>query len=115
MKPLQQDDRIASRWIVLVLLGVVAISALSVSWVFVRIPPNLAAREAAPDIDRDAPRVINGVDWSLFSEAAPGIELREKQQQRLRSYGWVDRDRGIVHIPIDDAIDIYLSRGGQSR
>lgn len=37
--------------------------------------------------------------------------LRERQSRDLDSYGWVDRDRGIVHIPIDRAIDLVLERG----
>jgi hypothetical protein len=36
---------------------------------------------------------------------------REQQSNALKSYGWVDRDRGIVHIPIDRAIDLILERG----
>ena len=42
-------------------------------------------------------------------------ELRESEQKRLDSYGWVDRNAGIVHIPIDDAIKLTLQRGLPSR
>ncbi len=37
--------------------------------------------------------------------------LREQQTAALDTYGWVDRDRGIVHIPIDRAMDLILERG----
>jgi hypothetical protein len=40
-------------------------------------------------------------------------QLRQIQTRRLNSYGWVDRDRGVVHIPIDRAIDLALERGLQ--
>jgi len=42
-------------------------------------------------------------------------ELRESEEKRLDSYGWVDRNAGIVHIPIDDAIKLTLQRGLPSR
>lgn len=31
--------------------------------------------------------------------------------ERLSEYGWVDRGRGLVHIPIDKAIQILVERG----
>ena len=42
-------------------------------------------------------------------------ELRAKDQQELDSYGWVDRTRGIVHIPIEKAMDLILERGLPAR
>ncbi len=29
----------------------------------------------------------------------------------LKSYGWIDRDKGVVRIPIDRAIEILAERG----
>ena len=40
------------------------------------------------------------------------VEVRKQQSSALDSYGWVDRSRGIVHIPIDRAMDLILARGG---
>jgi hypothetical protein len=38
-------------------------------------------------------------------------EMRRDEQERLTSYGWVDRSRGTVHIPIERALDLTLQRG----
>ena len=38
-------------------------------------------------------------------------ELRAREEQTLDSYGWVDREKGIVRIPIDRAIDLTIERG----
>jgi hypothetical protein len=38
-------------------------------------------------------------------------ELKSAQLERLTSYGWVDQNAGIVHIPIDDAMRIVAERG----
>src|SRR5262245_33758496 len=33
----------------------------------------------------------------------------------LESYGWIDKEKGTVHIPIEDAIRLTLERGLPSR
>jgi hypothetical protein len=38
-------------------------------------------------------------------------EFRVKEDQQLHSYGWMDKNAGIVHIPIEDAIRLMLERG----
>lgn len=35
--------------------------------------------------------------------------LRARQNQRLTSYGWIDRGAGIAHIPVERAIELLLS------
>ena len=37
--------------------------------------------------------------------------LRKEEDRRLSSYEWIDREKGIVRIPIDRAIDLQLQRG----
>lgn len=37
--------------------------------------------------------------------------FRAAKQERLTSYGWVDRAQGIVHIPIDEAMKRIAERG----
>jgi hypothetical protein len=41
--------------------------------------------------------------------------LRAREDEALRSYGWVDRNGGVVRIPIDRAIELTLERGLPSR
>ncbi len=38
-------------------------------------------------------------------------ELRSEEDALLKSYGWVDRTAGTLHIPIDRAMEILLERG----
>ena len=48
----------------------------------------------------------------------PGRELTEYEQsvrRQLDTYGWVDRPQGIVHIPIERAIELTLERGLPAR
>lgn len=41
--------------------------------------------------------------------------LKEGQNERLDSYGWTDKAAGVVHIPIDRAIDLTLRQGLPAR
>jgi len=43
--------------------------------------------------------------------AADLARLKEEELSRLNGYGWVDRNTGVAHIPIERAIDI-LARSG---
>ena len=36
---------------------------------------------------------------------------KHAETQRLETYGWIDRPNGLVHVPIEIAIDRVLSRG----
>jgi len=38
------------------------------------------------------------------------FEFRTKENERLRSYGWVDKNAWTVHIPIEDAMRLMLER-----
>src|SRR5205823_2851973 len=38
---------------------------------------------------------------------------RQRQQERLESYGWVDRKRELIHVPIERAYDAVLASEGE--
>jgi hypothetical protein len=42
-------------------------------------------------------------------------DLRANEDRRLQGYGWVDRNAGIVHIPIDVAMKRVVEQGLPSR
>jgi len=41
-------------------------------------------------------------------------EMRAAQDKALNSYGYVDRQKGVVHIPIEEAKKLALQRVGQA-
>jgi hypothetical protein len=63
-----------------------------------------AGLQNQPDRLPPAPRLqISGtVHWE---------EYRAAEEQRLTTYGWMDRPSGAVHIPIDRAMALVLERG----
>ncbi len=64
-----------------------------------------------PEVLRAAPRTISGVAQTPILLDREGQRLRERQRRHLESFGWVDRAAGVVHIPIDDAIDRVVEEG----
>jgi len=58
----------------------------------------------APDRVPPAPRLEIHTEghWRVF---------RDAEKTRLSSYGWMDRNTGAVHIPIDRAMDLIAERG----
>jgi hypothetical protein len=42
-------------------------------------------------------------------------ELRAKEDEVLRTYGWVDKNAGVVRIPIEEAMKLTLERGLPAR
>jgi hypothetical protein len=63
-------------------------------------------------------RIVTRSDIRTFPE--PRLEENERtelrsyadeEQQRLATYDWVDKDKGIVRIPIDRAMELIVQRG----
>lgn len=42
-------------------------------------------------------------------------ELRQANEERLGSYGWVDQSHGIVHIPIERAMDLEVKNANDRK
>jgi hypothetical protein len=51
------------------------------------------------------------IDDRNFGPATDEELARASARQRLDSYGWVDRERGLVHVPLSVAIELYLQEG----
>lgn len=70
-------------------------------------PPNPMAMTGAQQFP-PAPRI----------EDHPAVEiqeLHESENKILSTYGWTDKNNGIVRIPIDKAMDLQLERGFPTR
>jgi hypothetical protein len=42
-------------------------------------------------------------------------ELRHAENEKLTSYGWVDKEGGVARIPVDRAMEVMLQRGLPAR
>lgn len=68
------------------------------------VAPNLAPLERFPK-----------PNLSIDDDHSERVALYAAENKKLNSYGWVDRSNGIVHIPIDRAMDLLLQRGLPAR
>src|SRR5205823_11440163 len=51
-------------------------------------------------------------------QSNPGADMQsywQSQQTLLNTYGWIDRQNGIVRMPIDRAMEVLLERGLPTR
>ena len=76
----------------------------------------LLIRESSERVDtRRYPLAVNGrLPAEPRLQQFPRNELyefRTKEDAELHSYGWVDKNAGTVHIPIEDAMSLMLQRG----
>ena len=51
----------------------------------------------------------------LVKEHDDLVTVRKEEEERLDTYGWVDKERGIVRIPIARAMELVAKEGLQSR
>jgi len=54
-------------------------------------------------------------DLAIDDDHAQRVALYAAQNQKLNSYGWEDQSNGIVHIPIERAMDLVVKRGLPTR
>jgi hypothetical protein len=70
-------------------------------------PPSPLAPEARLPPE---PR-LQGAPGSVSSPAEDIRRFREQEDQTLNSYGWIDQQRGIIRIPIEQAKKLIEQKG----
>ena len=117
MKDVEEREDVPPRAILGLTLGFVLLVAVGVLLVVLLL--KLARREpsasAVPSRAMQQREEVNHLELSLFATAPRESKSRARAIERLGSYGYVDRQRGIVHIPIDRAIDLYVDRHAAPR
>jgi hypothetical protein len=95
-------------WGVITLVVSVAIMLSGSWWVFRKFQYFAASRQmgtaVGPPIEPPPPRLE-------ISQDAEWIATFQKEQAILHSYGWVDRSRGLIRIPIERQMQIIAERG----
>jgi hypothetical protein len=109
--PPAQHDRLPSLRILAVGGGwmvIIALSVLGVRWWQGMSMP--AVRAGAPaQMGASEIAIVNQRPFALENEAPL---LRAEQGARLESYGWVDRRAGVIHMPVERAMEQVLATEG---
>lgn len=68
--------------------------------------PNEDMRSPKPEVANKFP-----LPRLEVNERSELYDFRRKEEDTLNTYGWVDQNAGVVHIPIDRAMQILAHRG----
>ena len=107
--PKTEDDRIDSRTVLLVGVGALLVFALGglASSAFLR--HRVSERPGPPLPAELGQSKIAMVEQRLFALPQRGAIDRTARLERLGSYGWVDREKEVAHLPIEVAMALVAS------
>lgn len=104
----QERDRVPTLRLLLLLVGMFVLMAMGAGAAFwmlraqeTGLRPGIAIE--TPPHTRTPPR-IDGVHQTLVGTDTATRELHERKWRELNSYGWTNRERGLAHIPIGEAM-----------
>ncbi|MCL2448884.1 MAG: hypothetical protein FWD17_08055 [Polyangiaceae bacterium] len=109
----QEPDAIGTRRVVAVgAVGlVIAAAAVAAAGALLfAVDGSLRPSAAGPGGPTASRRTLGGVEQTPILDSAAGLDLRNRQRAELEQWGWASRDAGVATIPIDRAIDVFLSR-----
>ncbi len=109
-----EEDRVPGRAIAITAIVALAVGAIGVGAAggILRFESN--GRPSPPPPVHASPQ-IGIVEQTLIGATRRGLDERAKQKDALTRFGWVDRKRGIVRIPIDRAMDLVVDPAFASR
>jgi hypothetical protein len=98
------------------LLAAVLVFSVVAAWVLFDVFAERAARRD-PKVSPLAPAEsqVPPEPRLLVKEHQDLVDVRKEEADLLDTYGWVDKERGIVRIPIARAMELVAKEGLQSR
>ncbi len=107
------DDVVPRRLVlrVLVATGVISVALCVIAYLL------LVANERVlrpgrkfPERFLPAPHEVANVRQEPFAPATPASSIGDEERGLLRTYGWVDKRRRLVRIPVERAAELLLDR-----
>ena len=105
---LQEEDQVSHRNVILGMLVVFAVTAAMVVWAWAMTNQSMADRRPSRDFpeERLGPRKdVEGVRQAILRQRGVGETRDPYPQHQLDAYRWIDPDRRIVTLPIEQAMD----------
>jgi hypothetical protein len=101
-------------WPWIIGVGVASMAIFAVATVWSTHILNTTRAELQPDGPPPLPKQVEQYEVGIVNQRVFALDQRAaqkrlQQMERLRSYGWVDREAGVAHIPIDEAMKMYLA------
>jgi len=99
---------VATRTVIVAVSGFLAFTAIALALLFLYLKVSV-------------PGALSPVRKASFPQPAlqehPREDLRrheQRQRARLGGYGWVDRSKGLVRLPIEEAMRVIAARGAHA-
>jgi hypothetical protein len=114
LPPPEAQAEEAIHWSKVLGVGIGALIAFTIAvWITARFMQT-RERMLQPNGPDPVPRQIGQgeigiVDQVPFDVARAAAQYRRERLERLGSWGWVDRKRGIVHMPVEKAMDAVVA------
>ncbi len=99
----------------IVLILVCLVSAVAMLWTFRYLDSRLVQSDARVSPLALPPGQLPPEPRLLTNEPANLATYRQQQDELVTTYGWVDKDAGIVRIPVERAKELILERGLPTR
>ena len=111
--PIQEQDRIATGKIIMTAVVSLIIFGIGVLWAvsIQRAEEGHVRARIGNPTEAGKPEVGIVYQWPFFISHY-GQDKLEAKRAYLESYGWVDKNAKIVHIPIEEAMKKYVATAG---
>jgi hypothetical protein len=114
------EEQQKMNWKVIIGVGVGSVVIFALATVWSTHILNSTKAEMQPAGPLPIPRQVNSYEIGIVNQRVFALDQRAaqkrlQQMERLESYGWVDRQAGLAHIPIDEAMKMYLQQQEQKK
>jgi hypothetical protein len=109
----QEIDRVATSRLVTIGAVAILIFAIAIYWAArIQARHGQGLHNRAPLRSQVGRQEIGMVFQTPFDRPfGIAAQINAAKMERLGRYGWIDRDRGIVHIPIERAMQLIVEGG----
>jgi hypothetical protein len=104
------DDAVPRRLVIYVFIATIAFAVALCAGAYVLLGHEEALlRPSArfPETELGPPHIVSAIHQDVLWSQRP----LDRQRARLQRYGWVDRAHGLIHIPIERAMELTLQKG----
>jgi hypothetical protein len=108
----QEEDRLPNATLLLTAIFMALVLALLVAWAWYSLQQRervLRPSHVFPERNLGPRHAVDEELEDIFGNKGRGEVLNERKRKEISSFHWVDRQKRVVSIPVDDAIDLLLT------
>lgn len=102
-------------WLTIILIVIVGVMSGLVGLLYGFLNVNNAARSAPPPPLLEEAQGLPPGPLLQRDPEQNMQQMKNEQDAVLNNYGWVDKEAGVIHIPIERAMELTLERGLPTR